>query len=241
LGGEKTVKQLDNALLAKNVDAGILARSIANPHLMEMQAYKLLEALDRLSAGREFPPALMQRMKVQGALRMTTGMAGTGSTRPELAQAAAYEVYASAALIRNPRFPIYFKKEEIASYHYRFQHNRIFSKSETRSFEGDVVISQKTADGTFEQTFIDFKHTMPERHPTRRPDVSADQLERIEKGLMRGVVDRAIFVSNRKLNAASEERVAAVNRRIAEHNAIESSDIPLIETFVQPWRYPDAD
>lgn len=241
IGGEPLVNKLDMALFAKNVDAGVLARAIANPQLEEVQRYRLVEALGRLADGQEFPPALMQRIKVRGGLRMTTGMAGTGSARIELAQAAAYEVYASAAIIENPEFPIHFLKRDIASYHYRFQHNRIFSASETSTFEGDIVVQKRSPEGMLEQTLIDFKHTMRQEKQFRWPEVHDDQLARIETGLRRGIIDRAIFVSNRTLSDVSLERIARVNRRLAQHNSEEGDDIPLIETFVRPWRWPDHD
>lgn len=160
---------------------------------------------------------------------MDTGLARTGSTVPKIAKAAAYEIHATASIVDNARFPYPFSKAQIASFHYRFQHNRYGSVSGRRSYEGDIVIQHGTLLNQA-TTFVDFKHST-----VGRPSVTRDELERIYHGLARGEIDRAVIVSNAPLS--STEAIAKVNERIRALNRERQygEDIETIRTFVQPW------
>jgi hypothetical protein len=168
-------------------------------------------------------------MKVSGGIRMDTGLARTGSTTPRIAQAAAYEIHAAASIADNSRFPYPFSKGQIATFHYRFQHNRYGSESDRRSYEGDIVIHHGTFGPT---TFVDFKHST-----TGMPYVTNDELVRIYHGLERDEIGRAVIVSNAPLTSTSMRAVTEMNDRIEALNRDREwgDSIDPIRTFVQPW------
>lgn len=221
-GGESAIKELSDALNARDTDAGKIARALANPAITNSQATKLAQSLGKLAAGGQFPAGLMNRIHVDGAIGMSTGFAGINSSTPRIAQAAAYEIYAAATIADNPNFPVPFTKFDIESFHYRFQHNRYDSVSNKESYEADIITSNST--------FIDFKHSM-----TGNPYVTKDNLMRIMDGLMRGEIERAIIVSSASLTVSSQSLIADVNRAITEHNVREGDNVPPIQTYVQEW------
>lgn len=227
VGGQEGTESLRKALDARGTDAGRIASMLANHAIRDDQAKKVTRALGKLAAGGRFPPGFSERLKVRGGLGMTTGLAGAASTVPRIAQASAYEVHAAAEIADNPRFPYPFSKDEIATFHYRFQHNRYCSMSGKRSFEGDIVIQHREVDG-YVNTFVDFKHSV-----SGRPSITRDELERIFTGLTHGVIDRAVIVSNRPL--ASQNLIDEFNGRLDEHNRQHSGRLPSIRTFVQGW------
>jgi hypothetical protein len=226
IGGDKATEELRRSLEAVGTDAGRISAMLANAAITDDQARKLVTALGKLAAGGQFPKAFSERLKVRGGLRMTTGLAGTASATPAIAQAAAYELHAAASIAGNKAFPFPFAKAEIASFHYRFQHNRYGSGAKLRSYEGDIVVRHRALDG--DTTFVDFKHSLG-----KNPTVTTDELERIYHGLARGEIDRAVIVSNRPL--ASQKAVDSCNERIRDLNQRCGQNIPQIRTFVQPW------
>lgn len=228
LGGDEATEEFRKAVGAVGSDAGRIGAMLANGAITDDQTRKVSRALAKLASGGEFPKAFSERLKVPGGLRMTTGLAGTASTVPRIAQAAAYEIHATAAIVGNRAFPYPFSKSEIATFHYRFQHNLYRSASGIRSFEGDIVIQHGTLLTQGPTTSVDFKHSM-----TGKPFVTSDELERLFDGLTHGVIDRAVIVSNAPLTSLS--LVAEVNERIRAHNRQSDDDIPPIRTFVQAW------
>lgn len=227
LGGENALDELRVSLQAIGTDAGRIAALLANPAIRDDQTERVVQALANLSVDGRFPGAFAERLKVQGGLAMTTALAGTASTTPRIAQAAAYEIHAAAQIANNAKFPYPFKKHEIASFHYRFQHNRYGSASAKGSYEGDIVIQHEK---TGLKTFVDFKHSTIER-----PYVTDDNLERIFHGLSRGEIDNAVIVSNAPLDTGSRKKLAAVNQRIGLLNHGMGDDIPPIRTHVEGW------
>lgn len=230
LGGDAATTKLCKALDAVGTDAGRIAAMLANAAITDNQARNLTRALAKLAEDGQFPKAFAQRLKVSGGLRMSTGLAGTASTAPRIAQAAAYEIYATAMIADNSTFPYPFSKGDIASFHYRFQHNRYGSASSKGTYEGDIVIQHKGLLSGSPTTFVDFKHSM-----TGRPSVARDELERIFDGLSRGEIDRAVIVSNGPL--ASTALIAEFNKRIESINHQFNEKIPPIQTFVQRWHH----
>jgi hypothetical protein len=228
LGGDDGIVALQRVLESSGSDAGRISAMLANSAITDAQAQKLVVALDKLSAGGTFPPAFAERMKVPRSLPMTTGLAATASPVPRIAQAAVYELHATAAIENNRKFPFPFVKSEIASFHYRFQHNRYGSMSEKRSYEGDIVIQHKMPLAPPITTFIDFKHSH-----IGKPEVSRDEMERIFRGLSRGEIDRAVIVSNSALKSAAP--ITEVNKRINALNEQGGDNIPFVQIFVQPW------
>jgi hypothetical protein len=227
LGGEPAIAALRAALEAAGADAGRIAAMLANQAITDEQVQKVAVALEKLSAGGSFPAAFAERMKVKGGLGMTTGLAGTASSVPRIAQAAAYELHAAAAIANNNRFPYPFVKSEIASFHYRFSHNRYQSMSSKRSYEGDLVI-QQSKPPSFTTTFVDFKHSI-----VGKPTVTRDEMERIFQALSWGVFDHAVIVSNAPLATPSE--LDRLNDRIRQLNCDRGDSIPAVRAFVQPW------
>lgn len=218
------------ALKAVGVEQTKVTRLLANPAITDHQAARVADALGKLGKDGVLPPGIIGRMTHQkNALGMTTAMAGTQSSKPAIAQAAAYEIHAAAAIVGNPKFPVQFQKSQIATFHYRFRHNKYGSGSKDRSFEGDIVVQQKRGD-SFKNTFVDFKHSIH-----GRPEVTANNIEKVLGGLTHGLVDEAVFVSSGELTIASHGRISDANRRIAQINAEDGGNIPLIKTFVQPW------
>lgn len=229
LGGDEATKDLRQALKAAGTDGGGIAVMLANAAITDDQALKVTRALGKLAAGNEFPKGFAERMKVSGGIRMDTGLARTGSTIPRIAQAAAYEIHAAASIADNPRFPYPFSKEQIATFHYRFQHNRYGSESDRRSYEGDIVIQHGTFGPT---TLVDFKHSI-----TGMPYVTKDELVRIYHGLERDEIQQAVIVSNTPLTSTSTRAIKEMNDRIEALNRDREwgDPIDLIRTFVQPW------
>lgn len=219
-----------SALKAVGKEQTKITRLLANPAITDHQTAQVAKALGKLGKDGVLPPGIVGRMTHQkGALGMTTAMAGTQSSKPAIAQAAAYEIHAAAAIVGNAKFPVKFEKHQIATFHYRFRHNKYGSGSKDRSFEGDIVVQQKQGD-SFKNTFVDFKHSIH-----GRPEVTANNLEKVLGGLTHGLIQEAVFVSSGELTIASHGRVADANRRIAQINAEDGGNIPLIKTFVQPW------
>jgi len=228
LGGDEAMGELRTSMEALGSDAGRISLMLANVAITDDQAQKVTRALSKLAAGGKFPKAFAERLKVVGGISMTTGLAATGSTVPRIAQAAAYEIHAAAAIADNQRFPYPFSKNEIASFHYRFQHNRYCSMSHKQSYEGDIVVQHQTLIPPWKTTLVDFKHAI-----AGKPVVTRDELERLFHSLARGEIDRAVIVSNRPLS--SEGIIAEFNDRIEVLNRQLGEDISPIRTFVQEW------
>ena len=228
LGGDQATEELRSALEAVGTDAGRIAAMLANGAITDDQARMVARALAKLAKGNEFPKAFAERMRVRGGLPMTTGLAATASATPRIARAAAYEIHAAASIADNKTFPYPFRKGQIASFHYRFQHNRYGSVSTKQSYEGDIVIQHERLLQPPLTTFVDFKHSI-----TGKPFVTPDELERIFHGLARGEIDRAVIVSSHPLS--SLRPIEEVNERIRMLNHIEGDNIPPILTFVQRW------
>lgn len=94
------------ALKAVGLEQTKVTRLLANPAITDRQAARVAEALGKLGKDGVLPPGIIGRMTHQkNALGMTTAMAGTQSSKPAIAQAAAYEIHAAAAIVGNHRLP----------------------------------------------------------------------------------------------------------------------------------------
>lgn len=230
-GGQEAVEALERALRTPGVDVATLTRALSNPALTDQQSHRLAEALGKLSLGDKYPPGLME--KPRGDLPMTRALSGLTSLTPKIAQAAAYEIHAAAAIINNTLFPIKFQNHEIATFHYRFQHNRIDSAAKQKTYEADMVIRQEI--GTlypreYKDTYIDFKHSM-----TNTPYVTKEGVERVVNGLLRGEIDQAIYVSSAQLTRDSLVLIAKANHKLASMGAEQGEEYAPIRTYIQKW------
>lgn len=216
-GGEETVTALHHALNTRGVNAGIVARGLANPSIKPHQAVQLAKSLAILGRNGQFPAGLIERC-----------ISGIGAKSPERAQAAAYEICASTLIMSNPHFPIKFSTGDIV-FHYKFLHNRRYERDidtskfrfTERTCEGDIVLKNVNA-------LIEFKHSV-----NGTPSINAGEVQRIEGLLRHGQIDQAIVVSSHELKG--KRLIAQANQRIAQYNADHGWDVPLIKTFTQEW------
>lgn len=223
-GGDATAHALADALSARDSDPAGIQRALANPAIGDGQATSLARALGVLAAGGKMPTRLLQHYASRYDLPVTTAFAGIHSDSKKHAQAAAYEIVATAAILQNPTFPVYFDKSQIEYFHERMNTDPDFTAC--RSFESDILVGTKS-DGN---VLIDFKHSL-----TGQPNISAENIEKVLHGLTHGQIDQAIFVVSAPLPTASAVRLIEANNRLEAYARETGDTFPPIKCFVQPW------